>query len=74
MNILNEIKKNLKKFKIYKLIDLNTEFKLLGLDSLDLMDLIIKIEKKYNIKIPDDKLYDIKIVKDLIKIIENIKK
>ncbi|WP_338954887.1 acyl carrier protein [Spiroplasma endosymbiont of Polydrusus cervinus] len=74
MNVLDEIKKVLKERGISKPIDLNTEFKSLGLDSLDLMDLVIEAEKKCGIQIPDDKLMDIKTVADLVDIINEIKK
>ncbi|WP_425378009.1 acyl carrier protein [Spiroplasma endosymbiont of Polydrusus pterygomalis] len=74
MNVLDEIKKVLKEQGISKPIDLNTKFKSLGLDSLDLMDLVIEAEKKCGIQIHDDKLMDIKIVADLVDIINEIKK
>ncbi|KAF0851992.1 MAG: acyl carrier protein [Spiroplasma poulsonii] len=74
MDVLNEVKKVLKEHGVSKQVDLNTEFKSIGLDSLDLMDLVIEAEKKIGIQIPDDKLMDIKTVADLVKIIEEIKK
>ncbi|MBW3058728.1 acyl carrier protein [Spiroplasma poulsonii] len=74
MDVLNEVKKVLKEHGVSKKVDLNTEFKSIGLDSLDLMDLVIEAEKKIGIQIPDDKLMDIKTVADLVKIIEEIKK
>lgn len=74
MNVLDEIKKVLKERGISKPIDLNAELKTLGLDSLDLMDLVIEAEKKCGIQIPDDKLMDIKTVADLVEVIKEIKK
>ncbi|WP_231918043.1 MULTISPECIES: acyl carrier protein [unclassified Spiroplasma] len=74
MDVLTEIRKVLKERGVSKQVDLNTEFKALGLDSLDLMDLVIEAEKKFGIKISDDKLMDIKTVADLVKIIEEVKK
>ncbi|WP_338990507.1 acyl carrier protein [Spiroplasma endosymbiont of Seladonia tumulorum] len=74
MNVLDEIKKVLKERGISKPINLNTEFKTLGLDSLDLMDLVIEAEKKCGIQIPDDKLMDIKTLADLVEVIKEIKK
>ncbi len=50
----------------------NTVFTELGLDSLDLMDLIIKAEQKYDVIIPDEELLEIKTVKDLLNILENL--
>lgn len=74
MDVLTEIRKVLKERGVSKQVDLNTEFKSLGLDSLDLMDLVIEAEKKFGIQISDDKLMDIKTVADLVKIIEEVKK
>lgn len=73
MNILEELKKTLKSKGVNKSITPQTNFKDLGLDSLDLMDLIIDAEKKLNILIPDEKLNEITAVEDLIKIIEQLK-
>ncbi|AHF58218.1 acyl carrier protein [Spiroplasma eriocheiris] len=74
MNIMEELKKVLKQRGISKTVDLNTNFKDLGLDSLDLMDLVILAEEKLSIRIPDDKLTEIKTVNDLVKIIDDLKK
>ena len=74
MNIMEELKKVLKQRGISKTVDLNTNFKDLGLDSLDLMDLVILAEEKLLIRIPDDKLTEIKTVNDLVKIIDDLKK
>ncbi|AHF61430.1 hypothetical protein P344_06300 [Spiroplasma mirum ATCC 29335] len=74
MNIMEELKKVLKQRGISKTVDLNTNFKDLGLDSLDLMDLVILAEEKLSIRIPDDKLTEIKTLNDLVKIIDNLKK
>ena len=41
-------------------------FKSLGLDSLDTMELILAIEEKYNINIPDHELTTITNFKDLL--------
>ncbi|WP_368486728.1 acyl carrier protein [Spiroplasma sp. DGKH1] len=74
MNIMEELQKVLKQRGINKTVDLNTNFKDLGLDSLDLMDLVILAEEKLSIRIPDDKLTEIKTVNDLVKIIDDLKK
>ena len=49
----------------------STEIKLLGLDSLDLVELITEIEDELNVKIPDEELVNIKTIDDLLKIIES---
>ncbi len=53
---------------------MDTNFKEFGVDSLDLMELILKIESKFGITLPDDKLLEVKTVNDLIKLIEQTKK
>ena len=53
---------------------MDTNFKEFGVDSLDLMELILKIELKFGITLPDDKLLEVKTVNDLIKLIEQTKK
>lgn len=70
MNWLLEITKVLKDRGIKQPITFTTNFRDLNLDSLDLMDLIIETEKKYNFQIPDSELEKIKTVQDLINIIE----
>ncbi|AGM25447.1 acyl carrier protein [Spiroplasma chrysopicola] len=74
MNILEEIKKVFQENGIKQTITMDTVFKDLGIDSLDLMDLVIIAEKKLNVRIPDDKLMDINKVSDLVAIIEELKK
>lgn len=64
--ILNIIKKRTNK-KISNLTDIRT----LGLDSLDLVEVVMEIEEELNIKIPDEDLTNIKTIDDLVKIIEN---
>ncbi|WP_339022970.1 acyl carrier protein [Spiroplasma endosymbiont of Crioceris asparagi] len=46
----------------------------LGIDSLDLMDSIVDLESALDIQIPDDKLMEISTIKDLLEIIETLKK
>ncbi|WP_215825559.1 acyl carrier protein [Spiroplasma endosymbiont of 'Nebria riversi'] len=73
MNWLVEIAKLLKEKKGIKVkISLETNFRNLGLDSLELIDLIILAEEEYKFRIPDNKLSDINTVQDLIIIIEEV--
>lgn len=37
-----------------KLIDNNPEFKKLGLDNVDIVDMILEVEKRYHVVIPDE--------------------
>jgi acyl carrier protein len=46
--------------------DENSNFKSLGLDSLDTIELILAIEEKYNIQIPDTDLPNISTFSQLI--------
>lgn len=63
--ILNIIKK-----RTNKKFNETTEISFLGLDSLDLVELIIEIEDELSLKIPDEKLKNIKTINDLLVIIE----
>ncbi len=64
--VLNIIKK-----RTDKKFNNSTDIKLLGLDSLDLVELVIEIEDELNIKIPDQDLPNIKTIDDLLKVIED---
>ncbi len=73
MNILNDLNEILKKNNIKTKLtnkDMNSNLKDLGIDSLSAMNMIIQIEEKHNIRIPDEKLLEMKNVKDLVSIIE----
>ncbi|AJM72102.1 MULTISPECIES: acyl carrier protein [Mycoplasma] len=74
MNIYDEIVKKLKSKGAKGSININSEFKKMGLDSLDLMDLIVELEDKLDIRIDDDALLSIKTVSDLLNVIEELKK
>ena len=43
----------------------------LGADSLDLVDLVMSLEEKFDVEIPDDQVENIKTVGDIIKYIED---
>ncbi len=73
IEILNQIKKFLKKYTKVE-ITLNSNIKKIGLDSLDLIDLIMEAEEKFSIQIPDDELLKIQTIKDLVDKIQNSKK
>ena len=65
--ILNELKKFLKKTDI----DLDQSLRNLGIDSLDLLDLILEAEEKFNISIGDDELLSLETVNDIVKVIKD---
>lgn len=60
---------NIIKKRTNKKFNESTEINFLGLDSLDLVELVMEIEDELNVKIPDEKLNNIKIISDLLKII-----
>ena len=63
--IFEEVKKTIKsKFKVD--VKLDTTIAETGIDSLDLLDLMVDVEKKYNVTIEDDKLLSIKTIQDIV--------
>ena len=70
MNKLEEIKKMFAdKVKVDN-VDPNMELKALGLDSLDLVELIMDIEDKYGVEFSNEELMGFKTVGDVLDSIE----
>lgn len=69
MEYLDRIKERL----IGKEVTLETTFKDLGLDSLDLVDLVFEMEEEIGIQFEDEELMQIKTVKDLLTLIDSKK-
>lgn len=69
MEYLDRIKERLKG----KEVTLETTFKDLGLDSLDLVDLVFEMEEEIGIQFEDEELMQIKTVKDLLTLIDSKK-
>lgn len=70
MNKLEEIKKMFAdKVKVGN-VNPNMELKALGLDSLDLVELIMDIEDKYGVEFSNEELMSFKTVEDVLKSIE----
>lgn len=63
--VLIEIQKLIKE-KFGKTVELDTVLNETGIDSLDLLDLIVLAEEKHNVKIDDDQLINIKTIKDVV--------
>ncbi len=63
--VFEEIKK-LIKTKFGKDVELETVLTETGIDSLDLLDLVVESESKHNVKIDDDELLNIKTIKDVV--------
>ncbi|ATZ21834.1 acyl carrier protein [Mesoplasma tabanidae] len=74
MNIHNEIIKELKSKGAKGNLTTQTQFSSIGLDSLDLMDMITILEDRLSIFVPDDKLLEIKTIKDLENVIAELTK
>ncbi len=71
MNVFEKIKQEIYKDKKIEIKE-NSKFKEIGIDSIDLLDFIVKIEEEFNIVIDDSKLLEIEQVSDIVKIIENL--
>ncbi len=70
MNKLDEIKKMFaEKIKVEN-PDPNTDLKALGLDSLDLVELIMDIEEKFGVEFSNEELMDLKTISDVYTAIE----
>lgn len=69
MNIKNTIISEIEK-KLKKKININSTAKDLGIDSLEMLNYIVEIEEKFEIKISDDDLFKIETISDLILIVE----
>ncbi|ASP27913.1 putative acyl carrier protein [Spiroplasma corruscae] len=73
MNYYEEIKNALVKKGAKGSISKDTTFKSMEIDSLDLMDMIISLENKLDIAIPDDDLVSLKNINDVLNVIEKLK-
>ncbi len=71
MNVFEKIKQEILKEKNIE-IDKNTKFKEIGIDSIDLLDFVVKIEEEFNVVIDDSKLLEIEKVSDIVEIIEDL--
>ena len=72
MNVRDVILKELRKFSNKEISD-DSNIKDLNIDSLDLLQLVVTLEKNMQISISDDELLSIKTVKDIINIINKKK-
>jgi acyl carrier protein len=51
----------------------NSTFDSLGIDSLDIVDLVIALEDEFSVDIPDDQIGNLKTVSDAVRFIEGAK-
>ena len=54
-------------------LTVDTSFKNLGLDSLDLVDLVFELEEEIGIQFEDDELLQLETIQDLLKLIDSKK-
>ncbi len=66
--IFEEIKKMIKS-KFGKEVEMNTVLTETGIDSLDLLDLVVEAETSHNVKIDDDELLNLNTIEDVVKAI-----
>jgi len=74
MNYQELIVKELKKHGAKGELSPTSEFKNMGIDSLDLMDMIVQLEEELDISVPDDDLLNLKTIDDLVKLVTELKK
>lgn len=60
------------KSKTSKSFDENTIIRDLGLDSIDMVEMIADFEDKFQISIPSSKINSIKTIKDLLNVLEEL--
>lgn len=73
MDYLKEFIKIVSKFVKDKEVTEETELKNLGIDSLDLVEIIMDVEEQYNITFEDEELKSFVTVGDVVKAIKNRK-
>ncbi len=66
----NQILEEIKKFLNNKNLKLEDNLRNLGIDSLDLLDLILEAEDKFDIRIEDDELLNLETINDVVKVIK----
>lgn len=71
MNYKEEIF-NIIKSRTKKDFNENTIIRDLGLDSIDMVEMVVEFEEKFNLEIPSNKINGIKTIKDLLEIVENL--
>lgn len=76
MNYYDEVMRLIRerKIKSTKTIGRETKFKELGIDSLDLMDMVVGLEKHFGVEFTDEQLINLHTIDDLVKTLEILKK
>jgi len=71
MNIQEQVIERLKKVVNGKEVSLESNLKELGLDSLDVVDMLMDLEEKFGIEFENDEMMAFTVVKDIVSAIEN---
>lgn len=70
MNIQEQVLEGLKKVVNGKEVTLESNLKELGLDSLDVVDMLMDLEEKFGIEFENDEMMAFQVVNDIVKAIE----
>ena len=60
------------KSKTNKQFDESTVIRQLGLDSIDLIEMVVEFEEQFNVSIPTEKIKDIKTVGDILSVLDSL--
>ena len=71
MNIKEQVLEGLKKVVNGKEVSLDSNLKELGLDSLDVVDMLMDLEEKFGIEFENDEMMAFNVVSDIVSAIEN---
>ena len=71
MNIQEQVLEGLKKVVNGKEVTLSSNLKELGLDSLDVVDMLMDLEEKFGIEFENDEMMAFNVVSDIVTAIEN---
>ena len=71
MNIQDQVLEGLIKVVNGKEVSLESNLKELGLDSLDVVDMLMDLEEKFGIEFENDEMMAFTVVKDIVSAIEN---
>ena len=71
MNIKEQVLEGLKKVVNGKAVTLESNLKELGLDSLDVVDMLMDLEEKFGIEFENDEMMSFNVVSDIVTAIEN---
>lgn len=71
MNIQEQVLEGLKKVVKGKEVSLQSNLKELGLDSLDVVDMLMDLEEKFGVEFENEEMMSFEVVQDIITAIEN---